>query len=450
MGFRVPVMGLFRGDGLNARAFRGMFFTIAIFGTQNALRLVSNLILTRLLFPEAFGLMAIVFTVQTGISLMADLGTRISIIQDADGDRPLFLDTAFAIQIVRGIAIAALIWIAAPHVAAFYEHEILAELLVFTGAAAILNGLISTKLPQSERNLELGRVAFVQITAQVIGLVATALLAWQMRSVWALVYGYLIGETATMILSHLLLRGHSNRPGFDRTYAWRMINFGVFIFLSSMAGFLIAQGDRAILGKIATLEELAFYNIGYFLAAVPLLLYRALIDRVLFPLYTKRPPWESEENRHQIARMRRLVTAGCFVGLMVLALVGVPLVVFLYDPRFEPAGPYAVLVALALMPSVVTNSYSFLALADGNSRRFALITVGAAIVQTLGMLAGGQALGVLGVVLGIALAPILWHPVALWLLRRYRGWDPLHDAAFLGLMAVFVFGLYEAGFLHLP
>ena len=49
----------FFGDGFQARALRGTALTIFGFGSQNVLRLAGNLVLTRILFPDAFGLMAL-------------------------------------------------------------------------------------------------------------------------------------------------------------------------------------------------------------------------------------------------------------------------------------------------------------------------------------------------------------------------------------------------------
>ncbi len=437
--------GVLKGNGLKARAARGSFFTIMVFGSQNALRLLSNLILTRLLFPEAFGLMAIVFTVQTGVSMMADLGTRVSIIQHKDGDKPEFLNTAWVLQIIRGGLIALIIWLFAKPIAGFYGYDILAEILIYIGFAVIIQGFMSTKLPLSERNLQLGRVAVVQISAQVTGLIITVILAAWLRSVWALVYGYLINEIVLVTLSHLILKGPANKFSFNRAYAWQIINFGVFILLSSLAGFLISQGDRVILGKIATLEELAFYNIGYFLAAVPLLLARALTDRIIFPLYTQRPPREGENNRQNIFKIRRLITAGCFFGLIVLALIGVSLVELLYDPRFEPAGDFVALLSMALMPTAITLSYAALALAAGDSKRFAMITATSAGIQTISMLYFGSWLGVGGVILGLALGPVLFYPILQVLVRPYRGWDILHDVGFAALVIIFVTIEYQRG-----
>ena len=59
-------LGNFTGDGFQARSLRGGAFTVFQFGAQNAIRLASNLILTRILFPEAFGLMALITVLMTG------------------------------------------------------------------------------------------------------------------------------------------------------------------------------------------------------------------------------------------------------------------------------------------------------------------------------------------------------------------------------------------------
>lgn len=437
--------GLFKDGSLKARVLRGSFLTLLMFGTQNAFRLISSLILTRLLFPEAFGLMALVFMVQTGVTMMADLGTRVSVIQHKEGNSPDFLDTVWVLQIVRGFVIAGLIWVTAEPIAGFYEHEILAEILAYIAIATIAQGFLSTKIPQAERNLELGQVATLHILSQVIGLVANVVLAIWLQSVWALVYGYMINEVVRVALSHLMLRGHANRFVVNRGYAREIINFGAFIFLSSMAGFLIAQGDRAILGKIATLEELALYNIGFMFASVPLLLVRALTDRILFPLYAQRPPWKDPADRAKIFKVRRIITAGCIAGLIVLAFSGVWLVTSLYDPRFEGAGAFVVLVAVGLMPAVILASYAPLALAAGESRRFALVTIGAAVTQMVVMLLLGVAMGIVGVIAGLAVAPVLFYPAMLFLLRRYRGWDPLHDAVFALIMVICTAVVYRQG-----
>src|SRR5690554_1654660 len=79
------------------------------YGTAQLLRLASNVILAKLLFPEAFGLMVLVAIFMQGIAMFSDIGILPSIIQNKRGDDPAFLNTAWTIQVIRGV----LIWIVA-------------------------------------------------------------------------------------------------------------------------------------------------------------------------------------------------------------------------------------------------------------------------------------------------------------------------------------------------
>ncbi|MEZ6164271.1 MAG: oligosaccharide flippase family protein [Phycisphaerales bacterium] len=79
-------MHSFRGDGLRAKALRGSGWTLGGFGAQQVLRLGSSLILTRLLFPEAFGYMALASVYMTGLEMFSDIGIRPAIIQNKRGD----------------------------------------------------------------------------------------------------------------------------------------------------------------------------------------------------------------------------------------------------------------------------------------------------------------------------------------------------------------------------
>jgi len=70
----VDLVARFRGAGLMARALRSASWLLLGYGGSQALRLASNLILTRLLFPEAFGLMALVSVITVGLALFSDIG----------------------------------------------------------------------------------------------------------------------------------------------------------------------------------------------------------------------------------------------------------------------------------------------------------------------------------------------------------------------------------------
>src|SRR5687767_10200117 len=74
--------GLGAGE-LRTTVRRGSAWSLAAYGGSQLLRFAGNLILTRLLVPEAFGLMALINALLQGLQLFSDIGIGPSIIQSA-------------------------------------------------------------------------------------------------------------------------------------------------------------------------------------------------------------------------------------------------------------------------------------------------------------------------------------------------------------------------------
>lgn len=446
----IPVMiskfkKLLAEDGMKARAVRGTLLTGFSTGAQNLIRLGGNLILTRLLFPEAFGLMAIVYVVLSAVRTFSDIGLTASVVQHEKGGDPLFLDTAWSLQIIRGLLLSIVIWLLAAPIAGFYEQPELAAILPVIGLSTFIQGFNSMQIATARRDLLLGRLTFLELAKQVLGLMATILLVMYFRSVWALVYGFLFGTVVLAVLSHLVLPGRKSRLGFHWPYARGMLQFGAFIFLSSAGAFFLTQGDRIILGKITSMEELGIYTIAFFLATVPILLAQALSNKIVFPLYARRSPWKSEANRRNVFKARRLITGITFAGLIFFALVGQALAEFLYDPRYHSAGQMIALLAIAHMPIAIVADHREVALAAGHSGKYALISLTLAAAQMGTMMLFGSWFGLNGVIVGIAVAPLLIYPALIWLVRPYKGWDKLHDFGFALLALAFALVEYQLG-----
>jgi len=81
-------------ENIKKKAIKGAAFVLAGYGLSQALRLGGNLILTRLLVPELFGIMALARAFITGLLFFSDIGLRPSIIRSPRGDDPVFLNTA--------------------------------------------------------------------------------------------------------------------------------------------------------------------------------------------------------------------------------------------------------------------------------------------------------------------------------------------------------------------
>ena len=432
----------FMGNRLTARILRSASWVLVGYGGSQAIRLASNLILTRLLFPEAFGLMTLVTVVTVGLMMFSDVGIGPSIAQSKRGDDPDFLNTAWTIQIIRGSCLWLVTVALAYPMARFYDQPELAVYLPISGLALLLSGLLPTRIETAHRHLVFGRLTLLDLTSQIIGVLCMVVLAYLTKSVMALVVGGVLGVVAKLILTHLFMPGEHNKFCWEKAALSEQVHFGKWIFLSTAFGFVSAQGDKAILGKLLSLDMLGIYNIGFFLASFPVALGLAMAQNLLIPIYRDRPPGEALENRKKLQKMRFLITSGLFIFLMLLAFFGPLIVRVLYDARYEQAGAMLVIVACALLPQAIGLSYDRAALAAGDSRGVFVFAGVRAVLQVSLLYLGFQFFGLFGGLVSIGIAMALAHPMLIRLAKRHDAWDPVHDGIFAIIAVVIILTAY--------
>lgn len=429
-----------RGASLGARALRSAVLKLTGYGGAQAIRLASNLILTRLLFPEAFGLMALVTVVLVGLSQFSDVGTTTAILRSPRGDDPEFLNTAWTVQVLRGFLLWGVAAALAVPMAALYDQPELAWLLPVAGLSLVIGGFRPTRMDTANRHLVFGRLTAVELGMQVAAVTVGIALAWLTGSVWALVAASLAGPLAEVLLARVLLQGNRDRFAFERDALSELVSFGKWVFLATICGFFFHQADRLLLGRYVGVDTLGIYQIGYFLASFPMLVGGMLSRQVLIPIYREAPPGATAANFAKLRRMRFLLSGGLFGLAALFALSGVWLVDVLYDPRYALAGAILVALACAQMPMLLGMSYVQAPLAAGDSRSFFVFALLRAVFMVGGLIVGLEWAGLLGALIGQAAAFGLIYPASVWLARRADAWDPLHDGAF-GALGIAVISL---------
>lgn len=427
----------FSGSGLFARVLRSTSWVLIGYGGSQALRLASNLILTRLLFPEAFGLMALVSVVTVGLMLFSDVGISPSIAQSKRGDDPDFLNTAWTIQVIRGVALFVIACLVTGPVAQFYSEPDLNTYLPIAAVALLVSGFNPTRIETANRHLLIGRLTVLDLISQVVGLVFMIVMAMITQSIMSLVLGSVIQEATKLVLTHFFLPGARNAFRWEKEAVAELAHLGKWIFLSTGLAFLISQGDRAILGRFLSLEMLGLYNIGFFLGSFPSMLGFAINQRIAIPIYRDKPAFGNAENQRKHQVMRVGMTSLIAGMLLVMAFAGPALVAFMYDDRYLLSGPIVTLVSLALIPQVIGMTYDQAALAAGDGRSFFILNLIRASLQITAILIGITQFGLIGAILAIGVVPFLVYPVQVWLARKHHAWGPLHDLVAVITLAVF-------------
>ncbi len=418
------------------RLLRGAAFTSGGFVLSQALRFGANLVLARLLFPEAFGLMALMTMILQGLTMLSDTGVQQSIMQHRRGDDGDFLNTAWTLNLARGGALWLLACALAWPVSVLYDAPELLWALPVGGLTLVLGGAAPTKVFTAHRHIRVGRIVMLEFAGQTVGVVCMIGLAMALQSYWAMVAGMLTQSVARLVLEWTVLEGPRNRLRWERAAGGELLRFGGWILLSSAFGFALLQGDRAILGAFLTLDELGVYNIAWFLASAPILLAHAMMSKLLIPAYRESFEARATASDARIRRLRLGLSGGILALLAIMALGGPWLVTLLYDDRYSAAGAIIVMISCVQMLQLVSLTYDQAALAKGDSRRFFRVVALRATVQTAFFLAGVWLAGLAGALLGQALAAIGVYPAIVALARHTRVWDPRHDALIGGLVAV--------------
>src|SRR5437763_1977264 len=181
------------------------------YGSVQLLRLLNNVILARILAPPIFGLMALVNAIRTGVELLSDVGIMQNIISSPRAEDPLFYDTAWTLQALRGLVLAALSMLLAVPIARFFNYPQLAVILPVASLFFVFTGFDSTARPLVQKQLQVARISVFDIGIGVISLVAHVSIALITPTVWALVLGSVVTGAATLIASFLFIPGLRHR-----------------------------------------------------------------------------------------------------------------------------------------------------------------------------------------------------------------------------------------------
>ncbi len=422
------------------RALAGSVWTLFGYGGAQIIRLGSNLILAHMLFPAAFGVMALVTVFMQGLQMFSEVGIGPSIIQNKRGDDPDFLNTAWTIQVIRGFVLwlftCALAWPAAMF---FGQNDPLAKELVYIlpviGLSSILGGFNSTAVFSLNRHLRIGKATLLELIPQAISVAAMILWAWIFPSVWALVAGWLVYSIVRLPMSHWLNRPMRNRFRWEAAAAQDLLRFGKWIFLGTIVAFLSGSLDRILLGRLLTLEELGIYSIALTFARVGIEVTTRLSHTVLFPILSR-----SQDDPvtlvGQSLRARGLILLAGGALVCGFAICAPAFFRLLYDPRYAAAGNVAQWLSVLVWFTIVLSSMERVPLALGHPRALFVSNLLTTSGYALAIPAYWRA-GLPEFILGIAAGAIVAHFV---LLR----WIPLRRMEMLRQTVLYtaIFGLY--------
>lgn len=271
--------------GLRQQVARGVLWLVAGDGATAVLGFVKVAIMARLLSATDFGLFGIALLFSFWCEHLTELGFRDALIQK-QGEIQSYLDTAWTAQVLRGLAIAALVIGASPVVAWYYDTPALALGMKLIALDFVLRSLTNPAIVHLRKNLDLRRDVAWRLTGPLAGLLSGIVFALVLQNAFALFYSLLTASLAQTVASYVT---YPYRPRFRlaRTRARDLLRFGNQLLCLRIVGTINWSIDSTVLSKVAGLTATGHYQMAVRLAGLPGSALGSPLHGIMFPAFSK-------------------------------------------------------------------------------------------------------------------------------------------------------------------
>lgn len=301
-------------------------------------------ILTRLISPADFGVVAAASAITPIVLLLADLGLSTYVVQVPELDTKT-LSTAFWFSVGTGIALSAALFFAAPLIALAFGISGSVMILQAMSLSVLVTVPASVPLALMRRRLEFRKLAMQSTVATVLAQVVAIVLALVGLGPWALVAQLVITQAVAGLLAWFAADW---RPSweFSPQRMGKMARFGSQIVAVDLLGTTRIMLEAAIITNVLGAAALGYLNIAQRLVQVTQDAGAAAMVPVSTVVFAK--------VKHSIERLRAGYLRALRIGyaavapLLTFVMVDAPAIVpLVFGTGWEPSIPVAQALAIA-------------------------------------------------------------------------------------------------------
>jgi O-antigen/teichoic acid export membrane protein len=436
---KVAIDGLLGGDGLKARAMRGGTWLGAGSVAEQAVRFGRNMILTRLLAPNAFGAMAIVMSCSSIVGTLTDVGQRAAVIQNPRGREDAYLNAGWWMGMGRAVCMYAIIFTMAPFVGRFYGNSELCALLRVALMSTLFEGGMSPRSILPEKDMKFGRWMAISNGGAICGVITTVILSFYLRDVWALAIGACSENVFRCLLSYILCPGLPSL-GWDRHVARDLYKFSRAVVGLSFLNLIFTRTDIFVLGKLYSTTALGLYTMGVLLVQTPSSFLTKMMGQILFPTFAHVQDEKERINRILLAVTSWLILFG-LPGTVAICLCGHSLLTVIYGARYVAATVPLAVAALVVFLNVLNAAITCVFSGIGHPALHRRAVAASAVAMLIAIYPACKLFGVVGGQVAALLAIVISYLLQVMRMRGLTGLELLRYGKAFGLPALGSMGM---------
>lgn len=341
-------------DSLKGKTIAGLFWTFAERIGAQLVSFMVSIVLARLLMPEEYGIIAIVWVFINICNVFVNSGFGRSLIQKKNAD-DLDFSSVFWFSLAMSLVLYAGLFIAAPWIARWYEMELLAPVLRVMGLRLIVAAFNTVQKAKVSRDMEFRKFFFSTIGGTLFSAVVGIAMAYLGFGVWALVAQELTNVAIDTTILFITIQWRP-RLQFSLERMKGLFSYGWKVLVSSLIDTLYEDFRSLYVGKLYTAEDLAYYTRGKQFPHLLVDNVNTSIASVLFPAISAA---QGDPDAVKAMTRRAMMTSSYVLTPMLVGLAAVaePMITLLLTEKWLPCVPFLQILCIncALMPLQTAN-----------------------------------------------------------------------------------------------
>lgn len=424
--------------GFGSSVVRGMRWIGAGMVLQTGLRLGVLAVLTRMVAPHDFGLIAIAFICTSCAERVGQVGIAPAFIQKErinDDD----IATAARLSVISGILITIALCGIAPLVAIFFREPNVTAVLSALALGFLIDayGVVSDGMLQRQlrfREIVRAETLAYALGAGCVGIGGAALGA----GVWALVGSHLVMKLVRVALVRAAISLPSG-GSWSRESAKVLIGKGVGFSVGRILNFLSLQGDNFVVGRVLGTDTLGMYSRAYQVMTIPAMVVGQIFERVLFPALAQKQS-DGVSMRRAFTMTLEIATVVALPATVVMYLLSREIILLLFGERWLGISPVLSVLSLGVFCRTTYKCGDTVVRSQGAMVGYTSRQLWYTLIVLFGSLFGASLYGVLGVAWAVVGGVVVNYILMTQLAAR------LIDLPFSALIRAHLPGMWIAGF----
>lgn len=398
-------------NDLKKKAVKGGMLTVSAKFITIFVQISSIIILSRLLSPTDFGLIAMVTAITAFMGIFRDMGLSTAVIQKKNIEHDQ-INTLFWLNILVGSLLTVITFALAPVIASFYKRPELQPVVMLLSTIFVIASAGAQHAAILQRELNLKPKVIADICGAALTLIVSISLAYKGYGFWSLAWGTVAGAIVTTLL---YFKGSTFTPSKPKIVQGTrdLIKFGANVTVFEILNYFHRNLDNILIGRIWGALTLGLYSRAYQLMMLPISSLRDPINAIALPVLSRLQSNPSEFKNYY----KNIATILAFLSmpLMAFLIVNAENVIYIaLGNGWSGVVPIFIILGISGFIQAVASLRGLVLLSLGHAKKYALWGVINAVCVSIGFIIGvnwgGEGVAIsYAIVNYLILYPSLWY-----------------------------------------